>query len=105
MSERVLPEGWVETTLGQVVEYGKAEKATREQVDDDTWVLELEDIEKSSSRIIQRLSFSERKFMMWAPSSSMRATLTLSGMAATGDGPSRAISGLNHQWRTISLMS
>ncbi|MCE8002826.1 restriction endonuclease subunit S [Billgrantia ethanolica] len=62
MSERVLPEGWVETTLGQVVEYGKAEKATREQVGDDTWVLELEDIEKSSSRIIQRLNFSERQF-------------------------------------------
>ena len=62
MSERELPEGWVETTLGQVVEYGKAEKATREQVGDDTWVLELEDIEKSSSRIIQRLNFSERQF-------------------------------------------
>ena len=62
MSERVLPEGWVDTTLGQVVEYGKAEKATPEQVDDDTWVLELEDIEKSSSRIIQRLHFSERQF-------------------------------------------
>ncbi|MDR5867459.1 restriction endonuclease subunit S [Halomonas koreensis] len=62
MSERLLPEGWVETTLGQVVEYGKAEKSTREQVDDDTWVLELEDIEKSSSRMIQRLSFRERHF-------------------------------------------
>ncbi|ERS87753.1 restriction endonuclease subunit S [Halomonas sp. PBN3] len=62
MSERVLPEGWVETTLGQVVEYGKAEKATREQADDDTWVLELEDIEKSSSKILQRLNFSERQF-------------------------------------------
>lgn len=62
MSERVLPEEWVETMLGQVVEYGKAEKVTPEQVDDDTWVLELEDIEKFSSRIIQHLSFSERQF-------------------------------------------
>lgn len=62
MSERVLPEGWVDTTLGQIVEYGKAEKATREQVDDNTWVLELEDIEKSSSRVIQRLNFKERQF-------------------------------------------
>ncbi|AMD01478.1 restriction endonuclease subunit S [Halomonas chromatireducens] len=62
MSERVLPKGWVETTLGQIVEYGKAEKATREQVDNDTWVLELEDIEKSSSKIIRRLSFSQRQF-------------------------------------------
>lgn len=62
MSEWVLPEGWVETTLGLVAEYGKAEKATRDQVDDDTWVLELEDIEKSSSKILQRLTFSERRF-------------------------------------------
>ncbi|OUE39423.1 hypothetical protein BZY95_16790 [Billgrantia desiderata SP1] len=62
MSERVLPEGWVETTLGQLVEYGKAEKVTPEQVSGNTWVLELEDIEKSTSRIIQRLDFSERKF-------------------------------------------
>jgi type I restriction enzyme, S subunit len=57
-----LPEGWCETTLGQFTEYGKTKKVERKDVSDDLWLLELEDVEKGSSKIVQRLSVSERAF-------------------------------------------
>lgn len=59
MSE--LPKGWVETTLGRVVDYGRTEKANSEHISDDTWVLELEDIEKNSSKLLNKVSFLERQ--------------------------------------------
>ncbi|MGO2234484.1 MAG: restriction endonuclease subunit S [Marinomonas sp.] len=59
MSE--LPNGWVKTTLGQVVDYGRTEKANSEHISDDTWVLELEDIEKNSSKLLNKVSFLERQ--------------------------------------------
>ncbi|GAA5514940.1 hypothetical protein Dcar01_03704 [Deinococcus carri] len=55
-----LPEGWVETTLGDVVDYGRTEKAEPHEIPADAWVLELEDIEKDSSKIVQRATFQER---------------------------------------------
>ena len=57
-----LPEGWCETTLGKFTDYGKTKKVERKDVSDDLWLLELEDVEKGSSKIIQRLSVSERAF-------------------------------------------
>jgi len=57
-----LPEGWCGTTLGKFTEYGKSKKVERKDVSDDLWLLELEDVEKGSSKIIQRLSVSERAF-------------------------------------------
>ncbi|HDI3178096.1 restriction endonuclease subunit S [Vibrio cholerae] len=56
-----LPKGWVGCKLGNVVDYGKTVKADMTNIDDETWVLELEDLEKDSSKILQRVSFSERK--------------------------------------------
>ncbi|MCK9394102.1 MAG: restriction endonuclease subunit S [Methylobacter sp.] len=56
----LLPKNWLQTNLGSVVDYGKIEKAEPNNISDDTWVLELEDIQKDSSKIIQRLSFSDR---------------------------------------------
>jgi len=55
-----LPIGWVKTELGQVIDYGKTQKIEPTQIPDNAWVLELEDIEKGSSKILQRLNFSER---------------------------------------------
>ena len=52
-----LPSSWALTTLGSVVDYGKTEKAEPAEIPVDAWVLELEDIEKGSSRILQRLTF------------------------------------------------
>ena len=58
MSE--LPEGWVETNLGLLVNYGVTEKVAPANIADDDWVLELEDIEKETSRILQRRIYLER---------------------------------------------
>lgn len=62
MGEVNLPEGWRATKLGDVVEYGKTQKCELSDITIDTWILELEDIEKNSSRIIKRLNTSERPF-------------------------------------------
>ena len=56
-----LPNGWITAKLGDFTEYGKAEKAEPNNIVDDTWVLELEDIEKDTSKLIQRLTYAERK--------------------------------------------
>ncbi len=57
----VLPSTWLRLELGKVVAYGSTEKAEPESISPDTWVLELEDIEKDTSRIIQKLTFAERQ--------------------------------------------
>jgi type I restriction enzyme S subunit len=55
MAEINLPRGWSSTTLGSVVNYGKTDKCEFADVSRDTWVLELEDIEKESSIILKKL--------------------------------------------------
>ncbi|KJS08959.1 MAG: hypothetical protein VR73_03710 [Gammaproteobacteria bacterium BRH_c0] len=62
MVEPKLPEGWINTSLGKVVEYGKTDKCELSDVSSDTWVLELEDIEKDSSKILQQLDAAKRPF-------------------------------------------
>lgn len=62
MSGVVLPEGWIETKLGAAIDYGKAAKKELSQVNRDTWILELEDIEKDSSKLIQRVLVADRPF-------------------------------------------
>jgi len=57
----ILPKSWICTNLGRVIEYGKVDKAEPNNISDNTWVLELADIEKDSSAIIQRLSFHDRQ--------------------------------------------
>lgn len=56
-----LPATWAITTLGAVVEYGKTNKAEPSELAASDWVLELEDIEKDSSQLLQRVTFSERQ--------------------------------------------
>lgn len=53
-----LPEGWVWTRLGEVTNYGHMEKA--KDIKDDTWVLDLEDIEKETSQLLQRVVFGDK---------------------------------------------
>lgn len=62
MSVGKLPEGWADTQLGNIVDYGKAKKKDLSDVDDGTWVLELEDIEKESSKLLSKIRTSERPF-------------------------------------------
>lgn len=55
-----LPKGWVETELGNVTNYGATIKPDLKNIEDDCWVLELEDIEKDSSKLLKRLNFGDR---------------------------------------------
>ncbi|UZW62997.1 restriction endonuclease subunit S [Lysobacter enzymogenes] len=58
----VLPDGWTWTRLGHVTNYGDAPKVELGDVDEDTWVLELEDIEKSTSRLLTKVLARDRQF-------------------------------------------
>ncbi|WP_162055408.1 restriction endonuclease subunit S [Pontibacter pamirensis] len=57
-----LPEGWVWCKLGSITNYGTSEKVEPKQADDGLWVLELEDVEKSTSRLLQKIRYSDRNF-------------------------------------------
>lgn len=57
-----IPTSWKWFRLGEISSYGNTQKAENSTVSQDTWVLELEDIEKKSSRLIQKVRFSERQF-------------------------------------------
>lgn len=56
-----IPGTWLETTLGAVVPYGSTVKAEPNEITPDTWVLELEDIEKDTTKVLQRVTFAERQ--------------------------------------------
>jgi type I restriction enzyme S subunit len=58
----LLPRGWVWTRLGVVTNYGDAPKVEFDDVSPETWVLELEDIEKYSSRLLARVLAKDREF-------------------------------------------
>ena len=53
-----LPVGWEWVRLSDVTNYGSPPKASA--IQPQTWVLDMEDIEKSSGRLVQRLRFAER---------------------------------------------
>lgn len=57
-----VPPHWCWARLGDVTNYGTTDKAELNQVVDDTWVLELEDIEKESSRLLNKIRYRERQF-------------------------------------------
>lgn len=56
-----LPASWISCELGDLIDYGKTEKVEPEQINPEAWVLELEDVEKDTSKILQRVSFGERQ--------------------------------------------
>ncbi len=56
-----LPPSWALTTLGTVVNYGSTEKAEPTEIAAGDWILELEDIEKESSRLLQKMTFLQRQ--------------------------------------------
>ncbi len=58
----VLPEGWAWTRLGSVTNYGDAPKIEFDGVNEDTWVLELEDIEKGTSKLLSKVLARDRRF-------------------------------------------
>lgn len=56
-----LPTTWALTNLGSVINYGSTSKAEPNEIADGDWVLELEDIEKDSSRLLQKMTFLQRQ--------------------------------------------
>ena len=52
---RKLPQGWEWSTLGQIADYGKTVKVEPSEIKPEDWVLELEDIEKDTSKLLQRV--------------------------------------------------
>ncbi len=56
-----LPKGWVWSRLGEITNYGISSKVETRNLPEDSWLLELEDIEPISSKIIRKIRFKERK--------------------------------------------
>lgn len=56
-----LPPGWVRINLGDVVDYGRTVKVEPSEIEDDAWILELEDIQKNTSKLLVKAYCSERK--------------------------------------------
>lgn len=61
MPDTSLPSSWEECSLGAVVDYGTTRKAEPGEIPPDGWVLELEDIEKDTSKLLQRVTFAQRQ--------------------------------------------
>ena len=56
-----VPSSWVWTTLGSISNYGENKNVQVENIGAEEWILELEDIEKDSAKIIQHFSKKERR--------------------------------------------
>ena len=48
-----LPESWSWSRLGSICDYGKCKNASVDELNDKTWVLDLEDIEKDTGKILK----------------------------------------------------
>ena len=55
-----IPENWVWCRLGEICNYGSSPKAEPKSLNDNTWVLDLEDIEKETSNLLCKIRFNER---------------------------------------------
>lgn len=55
-----LPNGWVWSYLGEISDYGKCITVPVSAIKDDEWVLELEDIEKDTGRLVKQIAKRER---------------------------------------------
>lgn len=53
-----LPVGWEWVRLGEVTNYGSPNKA--KEIYENTWVLDMEDVEKNSGRLLKKIFFKDR---------------------------------------------
>lgn len=56
-----IPENWEWIRLKQVVDFSKSASISSEQIPDNAWILDLEDIEKDSGNVIRKKRMSEVK--------------------------------------------
>ena len=54
-----IPDNWVWTTLEEISNYGDCYNVSVTDIADNEWILELEDLEKDTASIIQKLSKKE----------------------------------------------
>lgn len=59
--EGELPSGWKMVKLGEVCDYGKTVSVDPKNLKPDSWVLDLEDIERDTGRLLARVSAKDRK--------------------------------------------
>lgn len=57
-----LPDGWVWCRLGDVTDYAFSKKVESDEIQTDTWVLELSDIEKQTSKLLGKVRHIDRPF-------------------------------------------
>ena len=55
-----LPENWGLCTLGEVCDYGSCTNVETDQISDDEWILDLEDIEKDTGKFLCKIRKHER---------------------------------------------
>jgi len=55
-----IPKNWVWCRLGEITNYGSSPKAEPTDLKNDTWVLDLEDIEKTTSNLLYKIRLNER---------------------------------------------
>lgn len=55
-----IPEHWAWCRLGEICNYGSSPKAEPKDINEATWVLDLEDIEKETSVLLNKIRFIER---------------------------------------------
>lgn len=56
-----LPDGWVWCRLGQLCQYGVTKNSAPSDIPEEAWVLELEDVEKDTGRVLTRRTTSHYK--------------------------------------------
>ena len=56
-----VPEGWSWCRLGEICDYGKCINISASELKNEDWILDLEDIEKETGKIISIHTFEERK--------------------------------------------
>lgn len=57
-----IPHSWEWSQLGFLTNYGACDKAEHADVVSTTWVLELEDVEKNTSKLLKKVRFIDRAF-------------------------------------------
>lgn len=56
-----LPQQWQWCQLGEICDYGNCNNTNTATLPDDAWILDLEDIEKDTGKVLQRITVAKRK--------------------------------------------
>ena len=55
-----IPNNWELCLLGEICDYGNCSNVDTKDIDDSAWILDLEDIEKDTGKVLQKIKKSER---------------------------------------------